>query len=62
MNNDPEVQFSGPEYEAVDAAVAHFRNLCPLEAARFSDLEALRDRMHEILINDRLLELDVYTR
>ena len=63
MNNDPEVSFNSPEYECVDAAVAHFRNMCELPVGlRLKDLEALRDRMHDVLIAERQHEMDVWTR
>lgn len=42
--------FNDIEARAVDAAVAHFRNVCELEnPAWFMALEALRDRMMKVL-------------
>lgn len=40
------VNYSNDEARAVDAAVAHFRNLCEL-GSDFRHLENLRDRMME---------------
>lgn len=64
------VHFEPKEAQAVDAAVAHYRNFCQIEGAHFTDLEQLRDRMyastlmhHEVveqfgLSNEQISEVD----